>query len=63
MSDILSRILQVKRAEVAQAMQHEPLTAVRARAEARKDTRDFIGALRARIALGALAVIAEVKRA
>jgi indole-3-glycerol phosphate synthase len=63
MSDILSRILQVKRAEVAQAMQHEPLAAVRARAEARKDTRDFIGALRARIAQGAPAVIAEVKRA
>jgi indole-3-glycerol phosphate synthase len=63
MSDILSRILQVKRAEVAQAMQHEPLAALRARAEARKDLRDFTGALRAKIAQGTPAVIAEVKRA
>jgi indole-3-glycerol phosphate synthase len=63
MPDILSRILQVKRAEVAQAKQHETLAALRARAEARKDLRNFTGALRAKIALGAPAVIAEVKRA
>jgi len=63
MSDILTRILQVKRAEVAQARQHETLAALRARAEARKDLRDFTGALRARIARGSAAVIAEVKRA
>ncbi len=63
MPDFLSRILQVKRAEVAQAMQHEPLAALRARAEARKDLRDFTGALRAKIAQGVPAVIAEVKRA
>jgi len=63
MPDILSRILQIKRAEVAQAKQHETLAALRARAEARKDLRDFIGALRARIAQGASAVIAEIKRA
>ena len=63
MSDILSRILQVKRAEVAQAMQHEPMAALRTRAEARKDTRDFVGALRTKVAQGAPAVIAEVKRA
>jgi indole-3-glycerol phosphate synthase len=61
--DILSRILQVKRAEVAQARQHETLAALRARAEARKDLRDFSGALRARIAQGGSAVIAEIKRA
>jgi indole-3-glycerol phosphate synthase len=63
MPDILSRILQVKRAEVAQARQHETLAALRARAEARQDLRDFTAALRARIAQGAPAVIAEVKRA
>jgi indole-3-glycerol phosphate synthase len=62
-SDILSRILQVKRAEVAQAKEHETLAALRARAEARRDLRDFTGALRAKIAQGAAAVIAEVKRA
>jgi len=63
MPDILSRILQVKRAEVAQARQHETLAALRRRAEARKDLRDFTGALRSRIDRGAPAVIAEVKRA
>ena len=63
MPDLLSRILQVKRAEVAQAKEHEPLAALRARAGARNDLRDFTGALRARIAQGGSAVIAEVKRA
>ena len=63
MTDILSRILQVKRDEVAQAMRREPYVAVRARAEARDDLRDFTGALQAKIGRGAPAVIAEVKRA
>jgi indole-3-glycerol phosphate synthase len=63
MTDILSRILQVKRAEVAQAKAHEAFAALRARAEARKDLRDFTGALRARIGQGRPAVIGEVKRA
>jgi len=63
MPDILTNILQVKRAEVAQARQHETLAALRARAEARKDLRDFTAALRAKAALGEPAVIAEVKRA
>jgi len=63
MPDILTNILQVKRAEVAQARQHETLAALRARAEAREDLRDFTAALRAKAALGEPAVIAEVKRA
>jgi indole-3-glycerol phosphate synthase len=63
MPDILARILEVKRAEVAQAKVHESWAALRARAEARGDLRDFEGALRARIRGGAAAVIAEVKRA
>ncbi|MBV8210782.1 MAG: indole-3-glycerol phosphate synthase TrpC [Burkholderiaceae bacterium] len=63
MTDILSRILQVKRAEVAQAMQREPYVAVRARAEERDDLRDFTGALQVKIGRGKPAVIAEVKRA
>jgi indole-3-glycerol phosphate synthase len=63
MPDILSRIVEVKRAEVAQAKQHETLAALRARAEARGDLRDFTGALRAKIAQGAPAVVAEIKRA
>jgi indole-3-glycerol phosphate synthase len=40
-----------------------PLAAVRADAESRVLTRDFTGALRARIAAGQAAVIAEVKKA
>lgn len=63
MLDILNRILEVKRAEVAQARAHETLAALRARAEARKDLRDFNGALRTKLGQGAAAVIAEVKRA
>ena len=63
MSDILQRILAVKREEVAQASQVEPYGALLRRAETRGDGRDFVAALRARIATGSAAVIAEVKRA
>lgn len=63
MSDILQRILAVKREEVASAKAREPETALRARAEARRDVRDFTAALRQRIGAGRAAVIAEVKRA
>jgi indole-3-glycerol phosphate synthase len=63
MSDILQRILAVKREEVAEAKRSEPYAALLRRAEARADGRDFVGALRARIAAGSAAVIAEVKRA
>jgi indole-3-glycerol phosphate synthase len=63
MSDILDRILAVKREEIAAARARESAVALRARAEARRDGRDFTGALRARIAQGRAAVIAEVKKA
>ncbi len=63
MSDILERILAVKREEIATAQALEPLAAMRARAEARLDQRDFEGALRRKTALGKPAVIAEVKKA
>jgi len=63
MSDILDRILEVKRAEVAQARELESWPALRARAEARTDLRDFEAALRSKIVAGAAAVIAEIKRA
>jgi indole-3-glycerol phosphate synthase len=62
-SDVLQRILAVKRDEVAHARQREPYAALLTRAEARTDQRDFVGALRGRIARGDAAVIAEVKRA
>jgi len=63
MSDILQRILAVKREEVAHARQTESFAALLARAEAHADQRDFTGALRSRVGAGQAAVIAEVKRA
>jgi len=63
MSDILQRILAVKREEVAEAKRGESFAALRDRAEARRDQRDFVGALRGGAARGEAAVIAEVKRA
>lgn len=63
MSGILDRIVAVKREEVARAKAREPHAALLARAEARGDVRDFEGALRAKIAAGGPAVIAEVKKA
>ncbi len=53
----------VKREEIAAGMKKTPLAAMRADAESRVLTRDFVGAMRARIAAGQAAVIAEVKKA
>ncbi|MGC4397929.1 indole-3-glycerol phosphate synthase TrpC [Hydrogenophaga sp. T2] len=63
MSDILNKIVATKREEVAAAKKKKPLDVVRADAESRVLTRDFVGALRAKIAAGQAAVIAEVKKA
>jgi indole-3-glycerol phosphate synthase len=63
MSDILQKIVAVKHEEIAAALCKKPLDAVRFDAEGRVLTRDFEGALRARIAAGQAAVIAEVKKA
>ncbi|MGE0876433.1 MAG: indole-3-glycerol phosphate synthase TrpC [Burkholderiales bacterium] len=63
MSDILAKILATKREEVAQASAAVPLAEMQRRARAALPPRDFIGALRATIAAGRSAVIAEVKRA
>lgn len=63
MSDILQRILAAKREEIAEAMAQADLAAVRAAAEAAAPARDFVAALRAKIAAGRPAVIAEVKKA
>jgi indole-3-glycerol phosphate synthase len=62
-SDILERILAVKRAELADAKRDRPPAAVRAQAAAQSPPLDFVGALRAQIAAGRPAVIAEIKRA
>jgi indole-3-glycerol phosphate synthase len=63
MTDILEKIVAVKREEVAAATKRKSLAAVRFDAESRVLTRDFVGALRAKIAGGQAAVIAEVKKA
>jgi indole-3-glycerol phosphate synthase len=58
MTDILNKIVAVKREEVAAAIQRKSLAAMRFDAESRVLTRDFVGALRAKIAAGQPAVIA-----
>ncbi|HMM54537.1 MAG TPA: indole-3-glycerol phosphate synthase TrpC [Candidatus Desulfobacillus sp.] len=63
MSDILQKILAVKREEVAALLAAKPLAVLRAEALAASPPRDFIGAIRAKIGLGKPAVIAEIKRA
>ena len=63
MSDILDKIVAVKQNEVAAAQKKVPLAAIRADAESRVLTRDFVGALRAKVAAGQAAVIAEIKKA
>ena len=63
MSDILDKIVAVKREEIAAAQKRKSLEAVRADAHSRVLTRDFEASLRAKIAAGKPAVIAEVKKA
>ena len=67
MSDILNKILAVKREEVAAAQAAKPLAAIRAEAEAQSAPRDFVGAIRnkvgAKVSPGGTAVIAEIKKA
>lgn len=63
MQDILQKIVAVKHEEIAAARKRRPLEAVLDDALGRVLTRDFEGALRAKIAAGAAAVIAEVKKA
>jgi indole-3-glycerol phosphate synthase len=63
MTDILERIVAVKREEVAAAQARRSEASVRADAESRSDTRGFEQALRRKLAAGQAAVIAEVKKA
>ncbi|HET9820916.1 MAG TPA: indole-3-glycerol phosphate synthase TrpC [Burkholderiaceae bacterium] len=63
MSDILERIVAVKRDEVAAAQARRSLASLRAQAEASRDVRGFAASLRERVAGGRAAVIAEVKKA
>jgi len=63
MSDILNKIIATKQLEVAAAKQQKPLDQVQAKAQAAGATRDFVGAIRAKIAAKKAAVIAEIKKA
>lgn len=63
MNDILKKICAVKVEEVATARKKISLERLRADAESRVLTRDFAGSLRAKIAQGQAAVIAEIKKA
>jgi indole-3-glycerol phosphate synthase len=63
MSDILKKIVAVKHEEIAEGLRKKSLAAMRADAESRVLTRDFEAALRAKIAAGEAAVIAEIKKA
>jgi indole-3-glycerol phosphate synthase len=63
MSNILDKIVAVKLQEITAARKRKSLEVVRADAESRVLTRDFVGAIRAKVAAGRPAVIAEVKKA
>jgi indole-3-glycerol phosphate synthase len=63
MSDILERIVAVKREEIAAGRRRRDVASLRRDAEALGGQRDFVGALRGRVVAGAPAVIAEVKKA
>jgi len=66
MSDILDKILTVKREEVAAALAAKPLATMRAEAEASlagDPVHDFVGAIRTKVSRGGTAVIAEIKKA
>ncbi len=63
MADILERILARKREELEVARLAAPLAQIQERAASAPPPRDFVGAMRARIAAGRSAVIAEVKQA
>jgi indole-3-glycerol phosphate synthase len=63
MSDILNKILAVKAQEVAAALSAKPLPVIRSEAQQALPARDFVAAIRSKIAAGQPAVIAEIKKA
>lgn len=63
MTDILQRIMAVKRAEVAAAKAAVPISEMESRARLAPRPRDFVGAMRSQLQAGRAAVIAEIKRA
>jgi indole-3-glycerol phosphate synthase len=63
MSDILQRIVAVKREEIAASKAERDIASIRQAARERRDVRAFESALRRQIAEGRAAVIAEIKKA
>jgi indole-3-glycerol phosphate synthase len=63
MADILNKIVATKREEIAAALAVRPLAVVEAEAAAQPAPRDFVGAVRHKIACGQPAIIAEIKKA
>ena len=63
MSDILNKILHVKAQEVRAALSDKPFPQLRAEVAEMPPPRDFVGAIRSKIAGGQPAVIAEIKKA
>ena len=63
MTDVLQRIIETKRGEIARAVEGESLERLKARAADADPPRDFVGAMRACLAAGRPAVIAEIKKA
>ena len=61
--DVLLRIIRHKAREVAERAERTPLRVLAERAEAQTPSRGFAAALRARIAAGEPAVVAELKKA
>jgi indole-3-glycerol phosphate synthase len=63
MSDILNKILATKAIEVASAKAKISIEQIQDLAKAQPKARDFVGAIRTKIANGKAAVIAEIKKA
>jgi indole-3-glycerol phosphate synthase len=63
MSDILNKILETKKVEIAAAKAKMGLPEMQALAESAPIARDFIDSIRKKIAAGKAAVIAEIKKA
>ncbi len=63
MEDILDRILATKREEVIDALKQRSLPDVRREAESSREVRDFVGAIKSKLAGAQPGVIAEIKKA
>jgi indole-3-glycerol phosphate synthase len=63
MNDILGRIAEYKRAEIAAAKRASPLAAVEAKAKSAAPPRGFTSAIEHHLNAGRFALIAEIKKA